>query len=109
MVSDSIAPRNHQEVIFTLFFVTCESATVVVPSGIYDLILHSNQLLFSVYFKVGLADWQGEDGKRRLDAFLVDVINRMSDPPWNSTLAQERNLTVRTACENIYTHYKRLP
>lgn len=38
--------------------------------------------------------WKGEEGKRQVMEFRKEVIARMSEPPWNSTEAQERNLPV---------------
>lgn len=45
--------------------------------------------------QITTADWVGETGKQRLEQFEVDVINRMSEPPWNNSYAKDNNMTVK--------------
>ena len=42
------------------------------------------------------AKYIGAAGKERLDDFLVEVIDRMVEEPWNSTLAKDAGIEVRT-------------
>ena len=46
-------------------------------------------------FQIGTAEFKGDEGLARRTQFRKDVITRMSDSPWNSTIAQENNLEVR--------------
>jgi len=43
---------------------------------------------------VSVARWRGQEGERQVTKFLKDVLERMSEPPWYSTIAQETNQTV---------------
>lgn len=37
----------------------------------------------------------GDEGKKRLDEFNVQVIERLAEPPWNSTYAKDNGIPVR--------------
>ena len=43
---------------------------------------------------MSVARWRGQEGERQVTKFLKDVLERMSEPPWYSTIAQETNQTV---------------
>lgn len=40
------------------------------------------------------ADWVGDDGKKRLDEFNTEVIERLVEAPWNSTYAKDNDIAV---------------
>ncbi|XP_060579361.1 atrial natriuretic peptide receptor 1-like [Ruditapes philippinarum] len=48
------------------------------------------------------AQWVGDEGKQRLDAFSVEVIDRMAEPPWNSTYAKDNGIEAGTGAQNLY-------
>ena len=54
-----------------------------------------NILQYRDLFQIGTAEFKGDEGLARRTQFRKDVITRMSDSPWNSTIAQENNLEVR--------------
>lgn len=59
-------------------------------------------LIIEIYLKISTAEWVGDLAKSRLDQFNLDVIDRMSEPPWNSTYAKENGLTVKIQTITIF-------
>lgn len=59
-------------------------------------------------FQISLGDWKGETGRNEFSAFQNEVIARMEEPPWNSTVAKELNLPVskvqRVSCLLLMFH-----
>lgn len=52
----------------------------------------SNGYIFQLQMTV--SNWKGEEGRKQVEEFKKEVIERMTEPPWNSTLAKENNLPV---------------
>ena len=47
-----------------------------------------------VPFQLTVGRWKGDTGREQVRQYELDVIERMNEPPWNTTLAKERGLPV---------------
>lgn len=43
-----------------------------------------------------LGKWRGEQGRLQVEELRTEVIERMAEPPWNSTVAKDLNQTARS-------------
>ncbi|XP_053376167.1 atrial natriuretic peptide receptor 1-like [Mercenaria mercenaria] len=57
---------------------------------------------FRYLLYITTAMWVGDDGKKRLEEFNIEVIERMSEPPWNSTYAKDNGIEAGSGAQNLY-------
>ena len=79
---------------------------VSIRTKLYRYALYSTLRLDNNLLQISRGLWIDTAAENRLASFLVDVIDRMAEPPWNDTYAKDNNFTVSNNINSYNMNYK---
>ncbi|XP_052820035.1 receptor-type guanylate cyclase gcy-6-like [Mya arenaria] len=83
--------------IYTMIYVTAQFPWKL---GLPDDAIAKAGYKNMVYISRG--QWVDNEAKRRMDEFLIDVVDRMAEPPWNDSYAKNNNFSADIGVSDLH-------